>query len=73
MPAQLNYPGVYIEELPSGVRTISGVATAIAAFAGSAPRGPINKAVRLFSFSDYDMTAPAATTSVDPTPTSGTR
>ncbi len=54
MPAQLNYPGVYIEELPSGVRTLSGVATAIAAFAGSAPRGPINKAVRLFSFSDYE-------------------
>lgn len=54
MPAQLSYPGVYIEELPSGVRTITGVATSVAAFAGSAPRGPINKAVRLFSFADYE-------------------
>ena len=54
MPAQLSYPGVYIEELPSGVRTITGVATSVAAFAGSAPRGPIDKAVRLFSFADYE-------------------
>jgi len=36
MPVQLSYPGVYIEELPSGVRTITGVATSVAAFAGSA-------------------------------------
>ena len=34
MPAQLTYPGVYIEEVPSGVRTIMGVATSIAAFVG---------------------------------------
>lgn len=54
MPSQLSYPGVYIEELSSGVRTITGVATSIAAFAGSAPRGPINKATRMFSFSDYE-------------------
>jgi len=26
MPATLTYPGVYIEEIPSGVRTIIGVA-----------------------------------------------
>lgn len=54
MPAQLSYPGVYIEELPSGVRTITGVATSVAAFVGSAPRGPIDRAVRLFSFADYE-------------------
>ncbi|MBC9251686.1 phage tail protein [Pseudomonas alcaligenes] len=54
MPAQLSYPGVYIEELPSGVRTISGVATSVAAFVGAAPRGPINRAVRLFGFADYE-------------------
>lgn len=54
MPAQLSYPGVYIEELPSGVRTITGVGTSVAAFVGAAPRGPIDKAVRLFSFADYE-------------------
>ncbi len=31
MPVALTYPGVYIEEIPSGVRTITGVATSIAA------------------------------------------
>jgi len=36
MPAALTYPGVYIEEIPSGVRTITGVATSITAFLGKA-------------------------------------
>ena len=31
MPATLTYPGVYIEELPSSVRTITGVGTSITA------------------------------------------
>ena len=35
MPTQVSYPGVYIEEVPSGVRTITGVATSITAFLGS--------------------------------------
>ncbi len=39
MPATLTYPGVYIEEVPSGVRSIAGVATSIAAFAGWTARG----------------------------------
>ena len=34
MPTTLTYPGVYFEEIPSGVRTIAGVATSIAAFIG---------------------------------------
>jgi len=48
------YPGVYIEEVPSGVRPISGVATSIAAFVGNFSRGPTNEAVRIFSPSDFD-------------------
>ncbi|HMI59062.1 MAG TPA: hypothetical protein VK511_13495, partial [Gemmatimonadaceae bacterium] len=54
--AQVSYPGVYIEELPSGVHTITGVATSIAAFFGRASQGPINKAVRITSLSDYART-----------------
>ena len=54
MPVALSYPGVYVEELPSGVRTISGVATSIALFIGWAARGPTDTAVRLTSFSDYE-------------------
>jgi phage tail sheath protein FI len=48
------YPGVYIEEIPSGVRTITGVATSIAAFVGRAKRGPVNEATTIYSFSEYE-------------------
>ncbi|HZF12806.1 MAG TPA: phage tail sheath C-terminal domain-containing protein [Thermoanaerobaculia bacterium] len=54
MPVQPTYPGVYIEELPSGVRTITGVSTSVAAFVGAAKRGPINQAVHVLSYADYE-------------------
>src|SRR5215469_16558874 len=54
MPTALTYPGVYIEEIPSGVRTITGVATSIALFLGWAPRGPIDRATRIASFGEYE-------------------
>ncbi len=54
MPVTPTYPGVYIEELPSGVRTITGVATSIAAFIGRALRGPINEPVLINNFSDFE-------------------
>ena len=50
---QLSYPGVYIEEVASGVHTITSVATSIAAFLGRASKGPLNKAVRCLSPADY--------------------
>lgn len=53
MPPTLNYPGVYIEELPSGVHTITGVATSIAAFAGWATQGSVTEAVMVESWSDF--------------------
>ena len=53
MPAALTYPGVYIEEVPSGVRTITGVATSITAFVGRALRGPVNTPTRVQSFAEY--------------------
>ncbi len=54
MPATLNYPGVYIEEIPSGVRTITGVATSITAFIGRSKRGPVNEAKVITSYADYE-------------------
>src|SRR5213083_1996142 len=54
MPVQLSYPGVYIEEMPSGVRSIAGVATSIAAFVGRAWRGPVDQPVTLYSYADYE-------------------
>ena len=54
MPSQLTYPGVYIEEQPSGVRTITGVATSITAFVGFALRGPVNSPTRVQSFVEFE-------------------
>jgi phage tail sheath protein FI len=51
---QVSYPGVYIVELPSGVRTITGVPTSIAAFIGYTPRGRENQATLLFSWADFE-------------------
>jgi phage tail sheath protein FI len=54
MPVVPTFPGVYIEELPSEVRTIVGVATSIAAFIGRALRGPTHEPVRIQSYADYE-------------------
>ncbi len=54
MPITPTYPGVYIEEVPSGVRTIAGVSTSVAAFVDFFKRGPMNTAVQIFSFSDFE-------------------
>lgn len=56
MPVSPTYPGVYIEELPSGVRTITGVATSVTAFIGRALRGPVDEPVTINSFSDFERT-----------------
>ena len=54
MPVQPTYPGVYVQEASSGVRTIAGVSTSITAFLGAAKRGPVNKATLILSYSDYE-------------------
>ncbi|WP_031167668.1 phage tail sheath C-terminal domain-containing protein [Streptomyces durhamensis] len=54
MPVAPTYPGVYVEEVPSGVHPITGVPTAIAAFVGWFPRGPMNQAVEVLSFADVE-------------------
>ncbi len=54
MAGTYTYPGVYIEEIPSGVRTIAGVSTSIGAFIGWAARGPTDRAVLCLSYEDFD-------------------
>jgi phage tail sheath protein FI len=54
MTIQFASPGVYIQEVSGGVRTIAGVATSVAAFLGAATRGPVNKATRIYSFADFE-------------------
>ena len=54
MPSALLSPGVYIEEVPSGVRTITGVATSIAAFIGRTSQGPVSEPALITSFGDFE-------------------
>lgn len=53
MALQLTYPGVYVQELPSGTHSISGVATSITAFVGYLTRGPIDTPVQCLNFGDF--------------------
>ena len=55
MPVPLTAPGVYIQEVSSGVRTITGVATSITAFVGNFPKGPTDRAVQVLSFSEFEQ------------------
>jgi phage tail sheath protein FI len=52
MPNYLS-PGVYVEEVSSGVKPIAGVGTAVGAFIGLAEKGVIGKAVLVTNWSQY--------------------
>lgn len=54
MPVQPTYPGVYVQEIPSGVHTIMGVSTSVAAFIDCFKRGPMDQAVQIFNFGDFE-------------------
>ena len=54
MPSAYTYPGVYVEEVPSGVRTITGVSTSNTAFVDFFARGPMNEAVQITSMEDFN-------------------
>jgi phage tail sheath protein FI len=62
MAVQVSYPGVYVQEEPSGVQTITGVSTSIALFVGMAQRGPMDRATNLLSFTGYERTFGSDTT-----------
>ncbi len=53
MPVQVSFPGVYVQEVASGARTITGVSTSIAAFVGMAKQGPKNVPVQVSASIDY--------------------
>ena len=52
----ISYPGVYIQEVPTGSHTIVGVATSITAFIGRTLRGPVNAPTITTSYSDFEQT-----------------
>jgi phage tail sheath protein FI len=52
MPTYLT-PGVYVEEVSSGSKPIEGVGTAVAAFVGLTPGGPVNKPMRISNWTQF--------------------
>jgi phage tail sheath protein FI len=54
MPVTPGYPGVYIEEIPSGVRTITGVPTSITAFVGRTWKGALDEPILCASYADFE-------------------
>ena len=55
MPSRLTYPGVYVEEQRSGVRTITGVATSTAMIIGMARLGPIGVPTPVRSYDQFEQ------------------
>lgn len=54
MPVNPTYPGVYVQELPSGNQTITGVSTSVAAFIDYFSKGPMNTPVQVTNMGDVD-------------------
>ena len=50
---QPTYPGVYVEEVSSGVRPITAASTSTAAFIGQAEKGPIDEATKIYNFTEF--------------------
>ena len=48
------YPGIYVQEIPSGVHPITGVAISNAAFVDFFPQGPIDTAVKVTSWAAFE-------------------
>lgn len=51
---ELLHPGVYVQEVSSGVRPVEGVSTSTAAFIGPAERGPLDRAHMVTSFTEFE-------------------
>jgi uncharacterized protein len=51
--ANPTYPGVYVEEISSGIRPIEASGTSTAAFVGFAEMGPDDQAVKVTSLTEY--------------------
>ena len=56
MVVQVTYPGVYVQEVPSGVRTIVGVSTSIGCFVGRTASGPLATPTRVQNLTDFIRT-----------------
>jgi uncharacterized protein len=56
MPIAPTYPGVYVQEVPSGVRTIVGVSTSTTLFIGASQDGPLDTPTLCLNYSGFANT-----------------
>lgn len=56
MPPRLTYPGVYVVEQASGVRTVTGVATSTALMIGMTQKGPLGRPTPVRTADQFDDT-----------------
>lgn len=61
MPVIPTYPGVYVQEVPSGVRTITGVSTSVAMFIGRTKQGLLDQPILCTNYSDFERAFSADT------------
>jgi uncharacterized protein len=54
MAVVVRFPGVKVQEMPSGARVITGVATSTTAFIGRTQRGPDDTPVTVNSFGEFE-------------------
>ncbi len=50
----VTYPGVYLDELPAGVKRIAGVQTSTTAFVGSGGDGPCDRPIHVHAIADFE-------------------
>src|SRR5260221_8520886 len=58
--ADVTYPGVYVDEVPAGIRQIAGVSTSTAAFVGSGGPGPCDQAIHVHALAEFGRVFGAA-------------
>jgi phage tail sheath protein FI len=51
---RVEYPGVYLDEIPAGVRRIDGVPTSTAAFVGAGGAGPCDQAIHVHALTEFE-------------------
>ncbi|MEO6316671.1 MAG: phage tail sheath C-terminal domain-containing protein [Chitinophagaceae bacterium] len=54
MPVKPTYPGVYVEEIPIGARSIAPASTSVALFIGRMPWGSVDLPVMCNSYGDFE-------------------
>jgi phage tail sheath protein FI len=53
MAVEISFPGVFVEEVPTGIHPIEGVATSTAAFVGRTRSGPLDGPVHVQGYRDF--------------------